>query len=261
VKRLVNFVVFSNIWISLGAVGVTLTTFLFVNIVIDYYFLSLVFFATLFAYNLQNLAQRDFFKERSNQSLWIKTNYNLLKWITFFSFLTCLFLSIFLMNYFIVIISFPFLCLVFFYRNNFLEKIQLRNIPFLKIILISTCWSFTSAVLPQLIFKNSVDWQIIFTIFLYVLAITIPFDLRDMFLDNSKISTFPQLLGAKYAYTMSHLIIIGLFFNAFSYNLYGLCVFFIVTSLVLIPSINRKKEFYYLIILDGLLIIFPIFVL
>ena len=63
-KRLINFVIFSNIWISLGAVGVTLTTFLFVNIVIDYYFLSLVFFATLFAYNLQNLAQRDFFKER-----------------------------------------------------------------------------------------------------------------------------------------------------------------------------------------------------
>ena len=149
VKRLVNFVVFSNIWISLGAVGVTLTTFLFVNIVIDYYFLALVFFATFFAYNLQNLAHRDFFKERSKQSLWIKSNYNLLKWITFFSFLICLFLSIFLMNYFILIISFPFLCLVFFYRNNFLEKIQLRNIPFLKIIFISTCWSFTCAVLPQ----------------------------------------------------------------------------------------------------------------
>ena len=41
----------------------------------------------------------------------------------------------------------------------------------------------------------------------------------------------------------------------------GVCGFMVLTSLVLIPSINRKKEFYYLIILDGLLIIFPIFVL
>ena len=260
-KRLLNFVVFSNIWISLGAVGVTLTTFLFVNIVLDYYFLSLVFFATLFAYNLQNLAFRDSFKERSNQTLWIKTNYNLLKWITFFSFLTCLFLSIFLMNFFLLIISFPFLCLVFFYRNNFSEKIQLRDIPFLKILIISICWSFTCAILPQLIFNHSLDWKIIFIIFFYILAITIPFDLRDMFLDNSKISTVPQLLGAKYSYIISHLIIVGLFFYAFSYNFFGVCGFMVLTSLVLIPSINRKKEFYYLIILDGLLIIFPIFVI
>jgi hypothetical protein len=33
-----------------------------------------------------------------------------------------------------------------------------------------------------------------------------------------------------------------------------------VTNIVLIPSLKIKSEFYYLFVLDGLLVIFPIFV-
>ena len=34
----------------------------------------------------------------------------------------------------------------------------------------------------------------------------------------------------------------------------------IITIIVLIPSIKTKSEFYYLFLLDGLLVVFPIFI-
>ena len=51
-KNLIDFIVFGNIWISLGAVGVSIFTFILCDINIDIYYLNLVFFAT-FCYNLK----------------------------------------------------------------------------------------------------------------------------------------------------------------------------------------------------------------
>ena len=96
---------------------------------------------------------------------------------------------------------------------------------------------------------------------MYVFAITIPFDIRDMTIDKKKIYTIPQFTGSKVAFIISQLSILFLFFFAFYHSNYLLCFFMIVTNIVLIPSLKIKSEFYYLFVLDGLLVIFPIFIL
>ena len=149
----------------------------------------------------------------------------------------------------------------FFYRNAFSNKLQFRNIPFLKILIICLCWSWTCCALPQLVSSSIFNWNITFIIFIYVFAITIPFDIRDMTIDNKKIYTIPQFTGSKVAFTISQLSILFLFFFAFYHSNYLLCFFMIVTNIVLIPSLKIKSEFYYLFVLDGLLVIFPIFIL
>ena len=97
-------------------------------------------------------------------------------------------------------------------------------------------------------------------IFLYIIAITIPFDIRDLDIDNNNIKTIPQIIGAKNSYFITHLLLVILSIYAFAFIKYGLFFLMILTIAVLIPSIKRKNEFYYLFIIDGLLIVFPIFV-
>jgi hypothetical protein len=155
----------------------------------------LVFFSTLFGYSLQNISQREIHNHRSNQILWSQSNNKLIKGIVFVSFLISVFLSFYIMNFYLIILSIPFFGLVFFYRNVFSNKLQIRNIPFFKILIISFCWSWTCCVVPQLVSNSIFNWNITFITFIYVFAITIPFDIRDMAIDKKKIYTIPQFTG------------------------------------------------------------------
>ena len=87
IKRIIEFIVFSNVWISLGAVGITLVTFFYTKLELNWLLLILVFFSTLFGYNLQNLPQREIHNHRSNQILWCQSNNKLIKGLIFTSFL------------------------------------------------------------------------------------------------------------------------------------------------------------------------------
>ena len=259
-KRIIEFLVFSNVWISLGAVGIALTTYFYTKTELDLLVIMLVFFSTLFGYGLQNISQRDIHIQRSNQITWSHSNNKLIKWIVFVSFLNSVFLSFYIMNIYLIILSIPFFALVFLYRNVFSSKLQIRNIPFLKILIISFCWCWTCCALPQLVFGCIYNWNITFIIFVYVFAITIPFDIRDMTIDKRKIYTIPQFTGVRVAYIISQFSILCLFFFALYLSNYLLCFFMVITNLVLIPSLKIKSEFYYLFVLDGLLVIFPIFI-
>ena len=259
-KRIIEFIVFSNLWISLGAVGVSLTTFFYTESEVDFLVIMLVFFSTLFGYSLQNISQKEIHNHRSNQILWVQSNNKLIKWIIFISFLISAFLSLYIMHIYLIIFSIPFLGLVFFYRNAFSFKLEIRNIPFFKILIISFCWCWTCCAIPQLVSSRIFNWGITFIILVYVFAITIPFDIRDMSTDK-KINTIPQFTGVRTAFFISQLSILCLFFYTLYLSNYLLCFFMIITNLLLIPSLKIKSEFYYLFVLDGLLVIFPIFIL
>ena len=188
-KKIIEFIVFSNVWIALGAIGVALSTYFYTESEVDLLVIMLVFFSTLFGYSLQNISQREIHNHRSNQILWSQSNNKLIKGIVFVSFLISVFLSFYIMNFYLIILSIPFFGLVFFYRNVFSNKLQIRNIPFFKILIISFCWSWTCCVVPQLVSNSIFNWNITFFTFIYVFAITIPFDIRDMAIDKKKIYT------------------------------------------------------------------------
>ena len=95
-------------------------------------------------------------------------------------------------------------------------------------------------------------------IFLYVIAITLPFDVRDYHFDNESIITIPHLFGAKATYFLSIIILFFLFI--ISLENYGLLLFISISLIIILPSYKLRSEYYYLFILDGLLLVFPIFV-
>ena len=260
-KKILNAIVFSNIWISLGAVGTTLVYFLNSKLTIDYYYLILVFFATLFAYNFQYINGQKANSERQVQSSWLFKNSQLIKIITYSSLIISVVLSFFIFPLNFTLLSLPALTLVLMYKNGITMKYSLRNIPFIKIIVISFCWMWTCTILPQLLNNFFFDWKISLFIFLYIFTITLPFDIRDNNFDNQSIKTIPQLIGLKKTYILSLLMLLVLMvFSYFMINSF-LVFFILLTLIIMIPSYKIQSENYYLFILDGLLVVFPIFVM
>ena len=94
---------------------------------------------------------------------------------------------------------------------------------------------------------------------LFVFAITIPFDIRDLEFDHSNKKTIPQVFGKKAAVFISCflLLLTGLLYvYSGNYGLIGLCM---IAMVLVLLSFLQKPDWYYLLIIDGLLILFPLF--
>lgn len=79
---------------------------------------------------------------------------------------------------------------------------KLRDVGMLKIFLIAFIWTVSTAILPVLqceaSFQNTRTWLIILEKILFIFAITLPFDIRDLAYDESrKLKTIPMLIGVK----------------------------------------------------------------
>ena len=120
-KKIIEFIVFSNVWIALGAIGIALSTYFYTESEVDLLVIMLVFFSTLFGYSLQNISQREIHNHRSSQILWSQSNNKLIKGIVFVSFLISVFLSFYIMNIYLIILSIPFFGLVFKIDSHFIN--------------------------------------------------------------------------------------------------------------------------------------------
>lgn len=100
---------------------------------------------------------------------------------------------------------------------------KLRDIGVIKIFMIAFVWAFTGAILPAIRPAGwHIDWWLFAADFLFILAITIPFDIKDMESDAlHNVKTIPYYIGAELSYMLSF----ALLFVA------GACYYFAVLSL------------------------------
>ncbi len=95
--------------------------------------------------------------------------------------------------------------------NN--KTFRLRQIPFLKIFLVSITWSATTVLLPVIHHGMSLDahvWMVLFERALFVFAITIPFDIRDMMVDKRQgLKTIPLFIGERKSRMISVLTLVA----------------------------------------------------
>ena len=79
-----------------------------------------------------------------------------------------------------------------------LYPLVLRKVPYCKIFIIAFTWTISTIIL--LISENNIPLESniylhIISRFLFVLAITIPFDIRDIKYDHVKLKTIPIIVG------------------------------------------------------------------
>lgn len=90
------------------------------------------------------------------------------------------------------------------------KGINMREMAYLKIHLISFSWAAALIFFP-LLNSFDFDWSFLWiTIahYLYVLAVTIPFDIRDLKFDRSSQRTIPQVIGIGMSKVLAILLLI-----------------------------------------------------
>ena len=150
------------------------------------------------------------------------------------------------------------------------QKISLRNIPGLKLFVIALVWSLTAVVLPiielehqQSFISSTKSLAFILTHrFILITAITIPFDIRDLYQDKIyALKTIPVLVGESNSYVICQLLLlgcIGLTTLQFSYHepaFWSLISSTLMVSWLIFKSQHKRNEYFYFLFLDGMLIL------
>ena len=147
-------------------------------------------------------------------------------------------------------------------KSKSILPLPLRSIPILKIFLIAYVWASISSFLPALLQQHQMFTQpnlLIFAAhFLFIVSITLPFDIRDFKTDGkSSLITFPQLVGINTTKFIAICCLIGFALIIKEYLNHGLLLaFFLITAGLIIKSSPERKYYYYLLCIDGTIILY-----
>ena len=274
-RQTLDFLLFSNIFIALCAVAQGLVTYQLLKVKPDFFVLGLLFFSTLALYNFSILLAKPKNPDKSpfKRVQWIFSHHRIMITLTLIALLSCLILVTFLslqsqiLLGFLGLISVAYSLPIFTFQD---KKFGIRNIPGLKLFLIALVWSASCVLLPILELESSQAFTaparltllLVAKRFLFVAAITVPFDIRDLFQDrNSALKTIPVMVGEKNAYLVCqgllivYLVLLFLFTSSFDRNFFGLMATILLTGWLIFKSSWKKDEYYYFLYLDGTMIV------
>lgn len=274
-RETLDFLLFSNVFIALCAVAQGLITYQLLHLNPDKHVLGLLFCSTIALYNFSILLSKPAKPENSTfrRVRWIFSHYRLMITITIIAILSILPLSFFLSTSSkILLITLALVSVAYslpiFSIND--KRFGLRNIPGVKLFLIAAVWALSCVLLPILEIENhqgaviSLNDTILLIAkrFLFIAAITVPFDIRDLFQDkNDELKTIPVLLGEKLALLIcqgllvAYLILLFLFTKEFDSNFFGLTLTILLAGWLIFRSKWEKNEYYYFLWLDGTMIL------
>lgn len=271
-----DFLLFSNIFMSLCAVAQALVTFRLIDSKPVYSVIGLLFTSTLGIYNFSILLSKPKHPEKSpyKRVRWFFAHYRLMVTFTMISLLSLIPLFFLLsmesriLLIFLSVLSFCYSLPIFTVGD---QKFGLRNIPGLKTFLISLVWTMSCVLLPVLeaqdlhladISMRDITLMIAKR-FLFIFALAIPFDIRDLFSDRQAgLKTIPVAWGEKNAYLFCQVLLAGyivlLFLfrnNGFSLDFFGLTTTALLMGWLIFKSKWQKDEYYYFFYMDGVLIL------
>lgn len=247
----IKWIVYSNIWVSLNVVALYFFVTMVSTISFSCSYSILVFFSTLFAYNFQRLLKNA--GSGSNPKLserhhWIREHQQLIKLLSAIGFLGMAILGFYELPLELILSSIPAFIIVLFYTRKNDSLKALRNLPFMKIFMISIVWVFVVLLIPFLMHDNKItDIPLILLVvtFLYVFLLCLPFDVRDISVDRERLKTIPVVLGVAGSKMLGIGIMLVIALLSYRVGYWGM----VWVSLSIIPSLlltseNRKELFF-----------------
>ena len=147
------------------------------------------------------------------------------------------------------------------------KRRRLRDLGWTKIILIGWSWAWLTAFLPAYFFDHEPLWVSVFLgveRMLFIIAITIPFDIRDVYIDKSvSLNTMPLLFGMKKTlmtgYILCFVIMILAIAMSFYFHdaAYGISMSIISLTTIWFLNISSKitDDYFFSGVTDGLMIL------
>lgn len=264
-----QFFIFSNIYVAFPVTCLSASTFLILHKQLHLPSLLFIYFSTLFLYSFHRAIG---VKLTSNDKLfaprlkWAKKNIHFLFIIILTSGIIATYLFWFyLVHTYVILLVCASIALGYsiplFKIGN--SSKRLRDYPFLKLFLIASIVSIVVIFIP--VNELSPNTLFLYTIqLLFLIAITIPFDIRDIHIDTD-IKTLPNTLGVRRSKIISitclFAIIVLCFAQYTTFKIFTLnqILPFILTSLFTVPvvliSSVKKSEFYFNLVVEGTMIL------
>lgn len=259
-RPVVDVIVFSNIWISLGALSLYLSVCLAIGISPMTHESLLVFCSSLIGYNLLKLKG---LKDSSNTSLfhmWLR-NHRILVYVL-------MFLSSIALLYALSRVSFAqwvvlALCAALSMIYIGFERFNLRAFWFLKTQIVALVWTiFVLGIALINIYPHIPPVKLALLaagVFFFILGLTIPFDIRDWEADklDPNITTLPMVFGLRGTAVLSIIHLCLAFFSWLLYAYFALVLLPIFTFAIwrIYRLKSESMEYEYTFFLDGLIIL------
>ena len=267
IKSILDLYIYSSLHVAIVVTLFCAETFIFTCHEIDILYLGIVFCSTLFLYSLHRIIgiskiKEEYIEGRYKIILKYKSHLVVYAIIALIGIISCLALSS--LGYLLFMVPLGIVSLLYsipFLSNNR----RLRDIHYIKIFLIGIVWSAVS-IAPIAFSDQTIEWSILGLVaiekFIYIIAITIPFDIRDIDIDQSLVTkTLPHYLGITKSYLTSYgLILVSLLIYciaAIVSNQTQTIPYIIIASVVSLIAIlisrGKKSDYYYSGILDGVI--------
>ena len=234
----------TNLWVAICFTS--FLAFFQVNLYeINGYVLGIVFFGTLAIYNFTRVKESsDFWKFPPKNRTRI-----LLTYVGLICTLACVILRGFDMRTFLYlgVLGLISLCYSLPFSN-----LGLRTVPFLKLFLIAFVWAGSSVGLLLVVHHELVSYQLLMVaVGLFVIGITIPFDIRDNLTDEKELKTIPQIIGLKKSkwVAVCCLFLSGFFFFLEFEVLNSMVIQWLISLFIplvlVLKTTDQKSNFYY----------------
>jgi hypothetical protein len=127
--------------------------------------------------------------------------------------------------------------------DSFFLKYFIRKIPLFKVFYVGLIWALVNGWLIQ----PQMHWPIFFLSWLFITALVLPFDIRDM--NSDDVITFPQLIGIQNTKYLAYLLvfsslIISIYYLDFIFSL-SMFTTTIFTFILIYFAENHRRESYF----------------
>jgi len=286
--KFIRFIFFGNYFIGLLAVVLTIESTLQLRIPFNSFsYYALLFVAPIVYYTYAYMGATNS-QAQNPRTQWYAKHKTFIKWSQLLLSITTVLLVVYLaisnymgifhlpLKYWLIVLTMLGMAVLYYgLVPVFFFNLNLRNTGWLKPFIIGFVWATTANLLPIIILKieNGVDvpestlWGFLFVKnWMFCTVNAIMFDMKDYAIDsNRQLKTFVVRIGLKKTifYVLLPLLFTGmlsllLFFalNHFPLQRILLNLFpFLLTAVVAYSMNKRKNIFYYLIVIDGLILV------
>lgn len=278
---LIRLIVFSNIFVAICATALTHLSYIFLDLTKAHNapVLIVVFCSTYFIYNIQRIVRMSYDK-LIGKNIGVRLSWIVRNRIALFLSSIILMVVAAIALFFVKSASFltvlPLGIISILYVTPFIplkgKWISLRRVPFIKIFIIAIIWAIVTVALPfinEFGFSNFDDnnFQLtLLTRFLFVFAITLPFDIRDLDDDcDNHVKTIPAVIGKKTTVILSETLLLfylGMKFYQFNVldqidiaQFIAISISIAITILIVAFAAKKRSELYYSGLIEGTMLL------
>ncbi|MCL6264891.1 hypothetical protein [Flagellimonas myxillae] len=246
-KTLFDFYLNASVHVALAVTSLTGASLLLLNILPNYSLLGFVFFSTIVCYNFIK------YGVEAEKYLIVSNTYH--KYIQIFSFLCFGFALYFLLQldkllwWAITILG----LISTLYAIPLLPKSgNLRSLGGMKIFIVALVWAGFSVILPALDAGMEFSWDIGILLtqrFLLVVALILPFEIRDLKWDSKDLRTLPQILGIQKTKKLGLGLLVVFFFLTFLRDvitldeILGRAIISVVLGVLYLSKVDMGKRY------------------